>query len=67
MKKIIAVVVLSVVFITSIAYTVYAGTAIYTGEKVDGMYKICYYDYCGSTVAITKRSYELCPLSIQVD
>jgi hypothetical protein len=35
-----------------------------TGERTSGMNKICYYDCLGSTVAITIRSTELCPLSI---
>ena len=35
-----------------------------TGERVDGMNKICYYDCAGSAAAITVRSHELCPISI---
>ena len=34
------------------------------GEQVDGMYKICYYNCLGSTVAITVKNHQLCPLSI---
>lgn len=33
-------------------------------EQPAGMNKICYYDCLGSTVAITIRSIQLCPLSI---
>ena len=44
----------------------HAGTAFYTGERVSGMHKICYYDYLGDAVAITIRSVDLCPLTIQV-
>lgn len=36
-----------------------------TGERTSGMNKICYYDCLGSEVAITIRSAELCPLTIQ--
>jgi len=35
------------------------------GEVVSGRYKICYYSCLGSTVAITVKSYELCPITIQ--
>lgn len=35
-----------------------------TGEQVSGMNKICYYDCLGSAKAITIKSFELCPLSI---
>ncbi len=43
-----------------------AGTAYYTGEKITGSTKQCYYDYLGSEYVVTKRSHELCPLSIRV-
>lgn len=49
------------------AAVVYAGTAFYVREKVDGLYKICYYDYLGSEYAITMRSYQVCPVTIQVN
>jgi hypothetical protein len=35
-----------------------------TGEQISGMNKICYYDCLGSGTAITIRSTQLCPLSI---
>lgn len=35
-----------------------------TGEKTSGMNKICYYDCAGSEVAITIRSNEYCPASL---
>lgn len=35
-----------------------------TGEQISGMNKICYYNCLGSTAAITIKSVELCPLSI---
>lgn len=45
---------------------IFACTAFYDSETVNGSAKICYYDHLGSTVAYTVRSYELCPLNIQV-
>jgi len=42
-----------------------AVTCFKSGERTDGMYKICYYDCLGSTVAITVKSHQLCPLSIK--
>ena len=34
------------------------------GEQVSGMNKICYYNCMGSTVAMTVKSTDLCPMSI---
>ena len=50
-----------------IAVDCYAGTAFLSGSQTSGLYKICYYNYLGSTIAIYVKSYELCPLTIQVD
>jgi hypothetical protein len=44
----------------------YAGLAFYTHETISGLYKICYYDYLGSEIAITIELVNLCPLSIEV-
>lgn len=41
-----------------------AVTCFKSGERTSGMYKICYYDCLGSTVAITIDATDLCPLSI---
>ena len=35
-----------------------------TGEQVSGLNKICFYDCAGSAAAITVKSYQLCPLTI---
>ena len=35
------------------------------GERISGLNKICYYDCAGSAAAITIKSYQLCPLTIQ--
>lgn len=35
-----------------------------SGEQVSGLNKICFYNCAGSEAAITVKSYELCPLSI---
>lgn len=58
---IVAMLVLAAIFFTTEAY---ACTAFYKGEVIDGMYKICYYDHLGSRVALTKNSYELCPITV---
>ena len=42
-----------------------AGTCFASGEQTSGMNKICYYDCTSGTVAITIKSYKLCPLSIK--
>ncbi len=42
----------------------YAGICFLSGEQESGMNKICYYDCLSGTVAITIKSYKLCPLSI---
>ncbi|MGB9153021.1 MAG: hypothetical protein WCD70_08030 [Alphaproteobacteria bacterium] len=34
------------------------------GEQISGLNKICFYDCAGSGTAITVKSYELCPLTI---
>ena len=43
-----------------------AGTAFLKYERVSGMNKICVYDHLGSEVAITKKSWQVCPRTIQV-
>ena len=35
-----------------------------SGEQISGLNKICYYNCLGSTTAITIRSIDLCPLTI---
>ena len=60
MKKIIAALTILV------ASSAYAVTGFYTGEKISGMHKICYYNALGDTVAITISSVELCPLTIEI-
>ena len=44
----------------------YAGDAFYTGESTSGMYKTCYYNYLGSSVAISISATSLCPLTIRM-
>jgi hypothetical protein len=44
-----------------------AGVAYYTGESVGGMYKTCYYNYLGNSVAISVAASSLCPLTIDMD
>ena len=45
---------------------VLACLAFYKGERISGLNKICYYDHLGSTVAFNVKSYELCPINIEV-
>ena len=49
-----------------IALPAHASMAFLKYEYVSGLNKICVYDHLGSDVAITIKSYELCPLSINV-
>ena len=42
----------------------HAGNCFLTGESTSGMNKICYYDCAGGEVAITIRSHQYCPYSI---
>ena len=43
-----------------------AGTAYLTGERSDGMMRICYYDYMGSTIVFSIPSTRLCPLTQRI-
>jgi hypothetical protein len=58
MKKLI--IALALMGLTTSAYAF----GIYTGESRDGMYKICYYNKYGSTVAITVSITAICPRTI---
>ena len=49
-----------------VPFLAHAGTAFFKYEYTSGMNKICVYDYLGSDVAITIKSYQLCPLTIRV-
>ena len=62
MKKLILI--LMIVAASAQAGTV---TAFKTGERITGTTKQCYYSFGGSQYTRTVRSYELCPLSIQVN
>ena len=43
------------------------GIAFFSHEgNSNGQYKICYYDYLGSQIAITVPSYSVCPVTIRV-
>ena len=43
-----------------------AGTAFFKYERISGLNKICVYDYLGDDYAITIKSHQICPVSIQV-
>ncbi len=53
-----------VLFATGYAYA--ACFAFYKGEYTEGLNKICLYDYVGSPYAITLKSYQVCPVQIEV-
>ena len=61
MKKLI----ITLVIVLTIIGTAYASTCFYKGERLNGLYRTCYYDCAGGTVAISVKAYEMCPLSIQ--
>jgi len=46
------------------SYELAAITCFKSGERTSGMNKICYYNCLGSEAAITIKSHQLCPLSI---
>lgn len=41
------------------------GIGFLSGEREDGLRKICYYDTPSGTVAITIKIHQLCPLTIK--
>lgn len=42
----------------------WACTAFYTGERISGMNKLCYFNHLGSDVVLTVRSIDLCPITV---
>jgi hypothetical protein len=44
-----------------------AGTAFLKSETITGMTKQCVYDYLGSTYTRTVKSYDICPVTVQVN
>ncbi len=65
MKKKLIIVLIIIVF--GAIGTAYAATGFLIGQTTKGFNTICYYDCLGSTVAITIKATELCPLSIECD
>ena len=57
---------IAIMLLTLACLPVSAATAFLTGEKTSGFNKICFYDNMGSEVAITIKSTDLCPLTINV-
>ena len=57
---------LSFMLLSVVASAAFAGTAFLKSEKTSGFNKICFYDHVGSEVAITIKSTDLCPLTIEV-
>ncbi len=54
------------VLLIALSFNAFAGMAFFKYERISGMNKICVYDYLGSDVAITIKSYQLCPLTINI-
>lgn len=48
------------------ALTANAGTAFFKYEIETGMTKQCVYDHLGSSYTITLKSYQICPITINV-
>lgn len=49
-------------------FTAYAGIAFFKYEIAgDGLTKVCVYDHIGNLHSITIKSYQNCPISIQVN
>lgn len=56
--------IIAAILLMALATVAQAGTAFFSYETTSGMSKICYYNYMGSTVAITISVTSLCPLTI---
>ncbi len=54
------------VLLIALSFSATAGTAFFKYERISGMNKICVYDYMGSDVVITIKSYKLCSPTIDV-
>ena len=57
---------IAIILLTLSISPVNAATAFLKGERTSGFNKICFYDNMGSEVAITIKSTDLCPLTIDV-
>ena len=62
MKKLLLITLLTAVISTSVQ----ASTAFLKLSYISGANRICIYDNLGSEVAITVKSYRICPTSIDV-
>ncbi len=49
-----------------VSFSAYADTAFYKYDYISGLNRICIYDYLGSDVALTIKSYQVCPVTIEV-
>lgn len=57
---------LALAFGLLVAMSAEAGTAFFKYEIEQGLTKLCVYDYIGNIHSITLKSYQICPISIQV-
>lgn len=53
--------------VTLAASSAYACTAFFDRDYVSGMSRVCIYKHLGSDYAMTIKSYEICPITIEVD
>lgn len=58
--------ILALILGLTIAAAANAGTAFFKYEIQQGLTKLCVYDYIGNIHSITLKSYQICPISIQV-
>lgn len=64
--KYIVIYLIIILLVALIANVANAGTAFYSGSYTSGLNRICIYNYLGSDVAITIKSYQVCPTTIEV-
>lgn len=49
-----------------VGMSAHAGTAFFKYQVEQGLTKLCVYDYIGNIHSITVKSYQICPITIQV-
>lgn len=49
-----------------LSLSAWSATAFLKGQYTSGMNRICIYDHLGSDYFLTIKSYEVCPVSIEV-
>jgi len=57
---------LMMLWLSAVCSSAEAGTAFYTGERIGGLTKVCFYDYMGEVYTLNARAVEICPLTVRV-